>query len=69
MICSYFLYPYDLHTYTAFEDTEVRFLKSLPLLQLNNLKKRKERKEKIKQKLKNQKDKMEEKKTLQIQRV
>ena len=34
--------------FTAFEDTEVRFLKSLPLLQLNNLKKRKERKEKIK---------------------
>ena len=45
MVISY-KYPYDLHTYT--EDTEVRFLKSLPLLQLNNLKKRKERKEKIK---------------------
>ena len=51
MVISY-KYPYDLHTYTAFEDTEVRFLKSLPLLQLNNLKKREERKEKIKQKLK-----------------
>ena len=51
VIC--YKYPYDLHTYTAFEDTEVRFLKSLPLLQLNNHKKRKERKEKIKWKLKN----------------
>ena len=39
-------YSYDLDTYTAFEDTEVRFLKSLPLLQLNNLKKRKKRKKK-----------------------
>ena len=47
MVISY-KYPYDLHTSTAFKDTEVRFLKSLPLLQLNNLKIRKERKEKIK---------------------
>ena len=65
MVISY-KYPYDLHTFTAFEDTEVRFLKSLPLLQLNNLKKRKERKEKIKQKLKRKNGR---KKTLQIQRV
>ena len=34
VIC--YKYPYDLHNYTAFEDTEVRFLKSLLLLQLNN---------------------------------
>ena len=44
----HYKYPYDLHNYTAFEDTEVRFLKSLLLLQLNNHKKGKERKEKIK---------------------
>ena len=47
MVISY-KYPYDLHTFTAFEDTEVRFLKSLPLLQLNNLKKRKRKKRKNK---------------------
>lgn len=65
VIC--YKYPYDLHNYTAFEDTEVRFLNSLLLLQLNNHKKRKRKKRKNKIEIK--KEKWKEKKTLPIQRV